>query len=101
MDFTEKSAVDASDAVIDHPDGFQIGASHVRPWVSVSVLIHACLCCALPAVCDPKSLLYLFGMELDYSTQLIGGGCGSPALRCARGSGGADSDVVTRPPPWC
>lgn len=26
------------------------------------------------AVCDPKSLLYLFGMELGYSTQLIGGG---------------------------
>jgi hypothetical protein len=26
MDFTEKAAVDASDSVIDHPDGFQIGA---------------------------------------------------------------------------
>ena len=25
-------------------------------------------------MCDPKSLLYLFGMELGYSTQLIGGG---------------------------
>ena len=25
-------------------------------------------------VCDPKSLLYLFGMELDYSNELIGGG---------------------------
>ncbi|QDZ22916.1 iron-sulfur cluster assembly protein [Chloropicon primus] len=25
-------------------------------------------------VCDPKSLLYLFGMELDYSHELIGGG---------------------------
>lgn len=25
-------------------------------------------------VCNPKSLLYLFGMELDYSTALIGGG---------------------------
>ncbi len=23
-------------------------------------------------VCDPKSLLYLFGMELDYSDELIG-----------------------------
>ena len=25
-------------------------------------------------VCDPKSLLYLFGMHLDYSSALIGGG---------------------------
>ncbi|WZN66371.1 iron-sulfur cluster assembly protein [Chloropicon roscoffensis] len=25
-------------------------------------------------VCDPKSLLYLFGMVLDYSDELIGGG---------------------------
>jgi len=25
-------------------------------------------------VCDPKSLLYLFGMNLDYSSALIGGG---------------------------
>lgn len=25
-------------------------------------------------VCDPKSLLYLFGMNLDYSDALIGGG---------------------------
>jgi iron-sulfur cluster assembly protein len=24
--------------------------------------------------CDPKSLLYLFGMNLDYSDALIGGG---------------------------
>lgn len=24
--------------------------------------------------CDPKSLLYLFGMSLDYSDALIGGG---------------------------
>lgn len=27
-----------------------------------------------PAVTDPKSLLYLFGMRLDYSDALIGGG---------------------------
>ena len=26
------------------------------------------------AVCDPKSLLFVFGMELDYSDALIGGG---------------------------
>ena len=25
-------------------------------------------------VCDPKSLLYLYGMQLDYSDALIGGG---------------------------
>lgn len=28
----------------------------------------------LKLVCDPKSLLYIFGMQLDYSTALIGGG---------------------------
>lgn len=28
----------------------------------------------LKMVCDPKSLLYLFGMSLDYSDALIGGG---------------------------
>lgn len=28
----------------------------------------------LRLVCDPKSLLFLFGMELDYSSALIGGG---------------------------
>jgi len=28
----------------------------------------------LRLVCDPKSLLYLFGMQLDYSNALIGGG---------------------------
>ncbi|WP_443029190.1 HesB/IscA family protein [Spirulina sp. CS-785/01] len=25
-------------------------------------------------VCDPKSLLYIYGLQLDYSTALIGGG---------------------------
>jgi iron-sulfur cluster assembly protein len=25
-------------------------------------------------VCDPKSLLYIYGMQLDYSNALIGGG---------------------------
>lgn len=25
-------------------------------------------------VCDPKSLLYLFGMKLDFSNELVGGG---------------------------
>ncbi len=25
-------------------------------------------------VCDPKSLLYIYGMQLDFSNELIGGG---------------------------
>mmetsp|Transcript_9292 Transcript_9292/g.23865 ORF Transcript_9292/g.23865 Transcript_9292/m.23865 type:complete len:160 (+) Transcript_9292:39-518(+) len=28
----------------------------------------------LKLVCDPKSLLYLFGMQLDFSNELVGGG---------------------------
>jgi len=33
MDFLEKSAVDAADSVIDHPEGFQIGARLRAVWV--------------------------------------------------------------------
>ena len=29
---------------------------------------------AFTVVCDPKSLLYIYGMQLDFSTALIGGG---------------------------
>ena len=29
---------------------------------------------AFTVVCDPKSLLYIYGMQLDFSTDLIGGG---------------------------
>jgi len=29
---------------------------------------------AFQVVCDPKSLLYIYGMQLDFSTELIGGG---------------------------
>ncbi len=29
---------------------------------------------AFRVVCDPKSLLYIYGMQLDFSTELIGGG---------------------------
>jgi iron-sulfur cluster assembly accessory protein len=29
---------------------------------------------AFTVVCDPKSLLYIYGMQLDFSTELIGGG---------------------------
>mmetsp|Transcript_26969 Transcript_26969/g.92077 ORF Transcript_26969/g.92077 Transcript_26969/m.92077 type:complete len:93 (-) Transcript_26969:6-284(-) len=48
MDFEEIGKIEADDSVIDG-QGFKI-------------------------VCDPKSLLYLFGLELDYSDELIGGG---------------------------
>ncbi|MFN9532240.1 MAG: HesB/IscA family protein [Cyanobacteriota bacterium] len=29
---------------------------------------------AFDVVCDPKSLLYIYGLQLDFSTALIGGG---------------------------
>ena len=29
---------------------------------------------AFQVVCDPKSLLYIYGMQLDFSSALIGGG---------------------------
>ncbi|GBG66929.1 hypothetical protein CBR_g72684 [Chara braunii] len=48
MDFEDRAKIRAEDAVIDY-EGFTM-------------------------VCDPKSLLYLFGMQLDYSNALIGGG---------------------------
>jgi len=49
MDFEKPSNVSSEDAVMEYEGGFRL-------------------------VCDPKSLLYLFGMNLDYSTALIGGG---------------------------
>ena len=48
MDFEEPSKVRENDEVFDY-EGFKI-------------------------VCDPKSLLYLYGLVLDYSDALIGGG---------------------------
>ncbi|MDY6936140.1 MAG: iron-sulfur cluster assembly accessory protein [Cyanobacteriota bacterium] len=48
MDFIESSAIDEKDEVFDY-DGFKL-------------------------VCDPKSMLYLYGLLLDYSDALIGGG---------------------------
>ncbi len=48
MDFEEPSKVRENDEVFDY-DGFKI-------------------------VCDPKSLLYLYGLVLDYSDAMIGGG---------------------------
>ncbi|MBE9040319.1 iron-sulfur cluster assembly accessory protein [Oscillatoriales cyanobacterium LEGE 11467] len=48
MDFIESSSIDEKDEVFDY-DGFKL-------------------------VCDPKSMLYLYGLVLDYSDALIGGG---------------------------
>ncbi len=48
MDFEQLTNVRSDDEVYDY-DGFQV-------------------------VCDPKSLLYVYGMMLDYSNALIGGG---------------------------
>ncbi|KAG2449935.1 hypothetical protein HYH02_000039 [Chlamydomonas schloesseri] len=49
MDFESQDKVTEDDHVISYADGFRL-------------------------VVDPKSLLYLFGMQLGYSTALIGGG---------------------------
>jgi iron-sulfur cluster assembly protein len=48
MDFEQSGNLRPDDHVYDY-DGFQV-------------------------VCDPKSLLYLYGLVLDYSNALIGGG---------------------------
>ena len=48
MDFEDPSKVRENDQVFDY-DGFNI-------------------------VCDPKSMLYLYGLVLDYSDAMIGGG---------------------------
>jgi iron-sulfur cluster assembly protein len=49
MDFTTPDKVSPDDTVISGEEGLRL-------------------------VCDPKSLLYLFGMTLDFSAALIGGG---------------------------
>jgi iron-sulfur cluster assembly protein len=48
MDFEDISNIREDDEVFDY-DGFKV-------------------------VCDPKSMLYLYGLTLDYSNALIGGG---------------------------
>lgn len=48
MDFEDPSKVREDDKVFDY-DGFKI-------------------------ICDPKSMLYLYGLVLDYSDAMIGGG---------------------------
>ena len=53
MDFIDSSQIDDQDKIYDYSlsdkDSFQV-------------------------VCDPKSLLYIYGMQLDFSSELIGGG---------------------------
>jgi iron-sulfur cluster assembly protein len=48
MDFEDPNNIQASDEVFDY-EGFKV-------------------------VCDPKSMLYLYGLMLDYSDAMIGGG---------------------------
>lgn len=49
MDFETDDNIRPDDAVMSYEGGFRL-------------------------VCDPKSLLYLFGLRLDYSSALVGGG---------------------------
>ena len=53
MDFVSKEEIDKDDEIYEYssPTGSQF-----------------CV------VCDPKSLLYIYGMQLDFSNELIGGG---------------------------
>lgn len=53
MDFVPSSEIEEADEVYDYqaPDG-------------------ACF----RVICDPKSLLYIYGLQLDFSSSLIGGG---------------------------
>ena len=65
MDFESASNVQSDDCVMEFAEGFRL-------------------------VCDPKSLLYLFGMTLDHSPALIGGGLKflnpNAAVSCGCGS---------------
>jgi len=58
MDFTEETKAD------DHVFEASTSGSAEGAESNESVKI----------VCDPKSLLFLFGLQLDYSDALIGGG---------------------------
>jgi len=53
MDFIEEGEINSDDKIYDY---------------SLSQDV------AFKVVCDPKSLLYIYGMQLDFSTELIGGG---------------------------
>ena len=53
MDFVPSSEIESEDEVYQY--SLENGAS-------------------FKVICDPKSLLYIYGMQLDFSTALIGGG---------------------------
>ena len=53
MDFIEDSEINPDDKVYD----YSLKANQ-----------------SFQVVCDPKSLLYIYGMQLDFSKELIGGG---------------------------
>ena len=50
-----------------------IGADGIRPD-DETLHLRARRSPQLPVVSDPKSLLYIYGMQLDFSSALIGGG---------------------------
>ncbi len=53
MDFVGSKTINSSDEVYDY---------HTKDGIKFQV------------ACDPKSLLYIYGMQLDFSNELIGGG---------------------------
>ena len=95
MEFEDTGKIDSKDTSLEFP-GFQVRYA----WLGAVPLP----CCAASGVCsrfgglqvvvDPKSLMFIYGMTLNYSDALIGGGfqfsnpnadstCGPAlALRC-------------------
>jgi len=53
MDFIQANDIDKNDEIYEYQISDQI---------------------SFTVVCDPKSLLYIYGMQLDFSNDLIGGG---------------------------
>lgn len=65
--------------LVHYTSSFEIMYKFLHLMTLFSFLHSSCLKylhfpALLIAVCDPKSLLFLFGMQLDYSDALIGGG---------------------------
>ena len=53
------------------------GMSYVMDFITEDEIIeddHIEMCDEIKCAVDPKSLLYLYGLQLDYSDELIGGG---------------------------
>ncbi|RVW55192.1 Iron-sulfur assembly protein IscA, chloroplastic [Vitis vinifera] len=61
MEFEDRAKTRPDDSIIEY-NGFVIDYSHQRLVNYQSTF------------CDPKSLLFVFGMQLDFSDALIGGG---------------------------